>query len=88
MPYRRGASRPGDPPNSHVGTLRNSIEFLVRERAVYIGPDRQTAVTDALEFGGMSRVGDRLAAIAKRPYMRPALARSRPHLARMWSSSR
>lgn len=56
---RKGTSRPGQPPSSHVGTLRDLI-FFAYDRAsdsVVIGPELVAGsggnpITATLEFGG------------------------------------
>lgn len=53
-------SRPGDPPNSKTGDMRNGIAFRVQmqERNVIIGPERDTSKKNSLtlhEFGGTVR---------------------------------
>ena len=54
---RKRVSRPGEPPSSHVGTLRNLIYFGfdTRERSVVVGPTPLGAtgiVPPTLEYGG------------------------------------
>ena len=54
---RKRVSRPGEPPSSHVGTLRNLIFFGydVRQRSVVVGPTPVGAVgivPPTLEYGG------------------------------------
>ena len=58
---RKRASRPGDPPSSHVGTLRNLIYFGfdTGTRSVVIGPTPVGTigrVPPTLEYGGPSVV--------------------------------
>jgi hypothetical protein len=58
---RKRASRPGEPPSSHVGTLRNLIYFGfdTGTRSVVVGPTPVGAigvVPPTLEFGGPSVV--------------------------------
>ncbi len=91
---RPGASRPGNPPHSHVGLLRDQI-FYGYDRAaesVVVGPHVFNAGRDVPgvhEFGGTlpSRRGHRAARYPARPYMGPALERSEPKLARFWHDS-
>jgi len=87
---RRGASRPGHPPHSHVGLLRDQI-FYGYDRAagsVVVGPRVFKASRDIpglLEFGGRHpRTG---AVYQARPYMGPALERAEPKLASFWHDS-
>ena len=90
---RRGASRPGNPPHSHSGLIRDQI-FYGYDRAaesVVVGP-RVFTRRDAPgvhEFGGTlpSRRGKRAARYPARPYMGPALERSEPKLAALWHDS-
>ena len=54
---RKRASRPGEPPSSHVGTLRNLIYFGfdTRQRSVVVGPTPlgvTGVVPPTLEYGG------------------------------------
>ena len=84
----RRTSKPGDPPFSQVGLLRDNILFAFdpASRSVVVGPARlgkSTGAPETLEFGGTTvierrRDGRREKAtvrIAARPYMAPALAR-------------
>jgi hypothetical protein len=78
---RKGTSLPGNPPFSHVGTLKKSILFGYDEQtnSVVIGPLRRNdGVQGAriLEKGGDTTVpglrGGRVLHYRARPYMRPA----------------
>lgn len=85
----RGSSKPGDPPFSQTGRLRENIfYFPIREFGhwnVVVGPVRLNNSTDAphtLEFGGSTtvtkltsqrRIEHRKVDIEARPYMAPAL---------------
>jgi hypothetical protein len=58
---RRRVSRPGEPPSSHVGTLRNLIYFGfdTRQRSVVVGPTpvgTVGVVPPTLEYGGPTTV--------------------------------
>jgi hypothetical protein len=58
---RKRASRPGEPPSSHIGTLRNLIYFGfdTTSRSVVVGPTPLGAVgivPPTLEYGGPSAV--------------------------------
>lgn len=58
---RKGASRPGTPPSSHTGLLRDLI-FFVYDRSresVVIGPtliNRSTGAPETLEYGGDAKI--------------------------------
>ena len=89
----RRTSKPGDPPYSQTGLLRDNILFAFDpgSRSVVVGParlGRSTGAPETLEFGGTTVVERRrngrreksTARIAARPYMAPALARSASQL--------
>ena len=91
---RHAISRPGAPPSSHVGLLKQFILFAydATRRSVVIGPARLNAKTgDAprlLEYGG-SAVRLRQGHVVRcqyrpRPYMTPAFARELPGLPPLW----
>jgi hypothetical protein len=94
---KKGASAPGKPPHSHVGTLRRFIFFGLDQskESVAIGPvlvkaNTQTA-PKALEFGGQS-VGisqgkRKVKNIRARPFMRPALEAERNNIPEIWRNS-
>jgi len=96
---RRRASRPGQPPSSHTGLLRNLILFGYDRASdsVVVGPVglRSSRAPQVLEQGGTTTVlrrrRGRLVAervrIAARPYMGPALAAERDKLPRVWRDS-
>lgn len=97
---RRKTSRPGQPPSSHLGQLRNIFfVFEPRRQSVVIGPARQNRIGDApeaLEHGGASLVaaggGDRRrrrrrVVIRARPFMGPAFQAELPGLPAMWADS-
>ena len=84
----RRTSKPGDPPFSQTGFLRDYLLFAFdpASRSVVVGPARRgrsSGAPETLEFGGTAvierrRDGRREKAtvrIAARPYMAPALAR-------------
>ena len=92
---RAEGSRPGEPPRSHTGLLRDRIFFaadLARgNQSVVIGPERISGggeAPSALEYGGASTVTTgrrgkrrrRVVQIAARPFMQPALEREAPKL--------
>lgn len=92
---RAESSRPGEPPRSHTGLLRDRILFAAAlgmgSPSVVVGPERIAGggeAPGALEFGGQSAVvtgrkGNRkrrAVRIEARPFMRPALEREAPKL--------
>jgi len=89
---RYGASRPGHPPHSHSGLLRDQI-FYGYDRAagsVFIGPRLFRAARDVpglLEEGGVSVWRRRPARYPPRPFMGPALERSEAKIADLWKDS-
>jgi stalled ribosome alternative rescue factor ArfA len=94
---RRKVSKPGNPPHSHVGLLRNGILFAYDERrktvvigAVLLRPWSQ--VPALLEYGGY---GKRIkknrpgkgAYWRARPYMRPAFEKELSRMPEMFRNS-
>lgn len=84
-------SRPGDPPFSHTGLLRDFIfyAFDLGRRSVVIGPARLTGRSNtaphALEYGGPSRAPNGVIVnIRKRPYMNPAFTLAQKELPKFW----
>jgi hypothetical protein len=69
-------SKPGHPPHSRRGALRQAIGFAVNgeQRAAFIGPrySKVNRIGQTLEFGGLFRNRK----YAARPFMRPALERN------------
>ena len=89
IPDRRGPSRPGNPPHSHTGILRQRLFFAYDRAAesVVVGPQvfNPSDAPGLLEHGGLiPRTGKPLAA---RPFMGPALERAEPKLASLWHDS-
>jgi len=94
---RKAASKPGEPPSSHVGTLRRLIFFGydVERRSVVIGPTPFRSEAEApplLEYGGHAprrdRKGKRVTATYRpRPFMGPAFEREQPKLPALWANS-
>jgi hypothetical protein len=91
---RKAASRPGQPPSSHEGSLRRLILFAYdrARRSVVVGPAafRRGAAPALLEYGGTAPAppGRRRPAIYRaRPYMAPALAAELPRLPALWRNS-
>lgn len=80
-------SKPGNPPHTTMGLLRDSIAFKVNKitEEVVVGP-RRTLIDDIgtlHEFGGKREGGD----FPKRPYMGPALRKAIPKLGKFWADS-
>lgn len=93
---KKGASRPGQPPHSHVGLLKKLIFFAYdpSARSVVIGPTLLTVssvVPKILEFGGEVRVNNRrktqVFRYKPRPYMGPAFERERAKIDPLWANS-
>lgn len=96
---RKGTSKPGDPPHSHVGLLRRFILFGYDRQSdsVVVGPVgfRQSIAPRVLERGGTTTVTrrrrgrrtERRVRIAARPYMKPALEKERSKLLELWRNS-
>ncbi|MCL4198983.1 MAG: hypothetical protein KJZ69_15955 [Phycisphaerales bacterium] len=96
---RKGSSKPGSPPHSHVGLLRRFILFGYDRQSdsVVVGPVGFKASTAprVLESGGTTTVTrrrrgkrtERRVRIAARPYMTPALEKERPKLPELWRNS-
>jgi len=84
---RKAPSRPGQPPSSHVGTLKRLIYFGydTAARSVVIGPVLGGPASGAprrLEEGGVGNLkrltGNRPAHYAARPYMLPSFQAELP----------
>ena len=96
---RKAVSKPGQPPSSHAGQLRDFLWFAydTERRSVVIGParlsDKPGNAPEALEYGGHSQAavgpGRRLRTIniAKRPFMGPAYEQEKDKLPSMWANS-
>ncbi len=87
---RKRISKPGQGPTSWTGLLKRNIFFAYdpRRRTVVVGPAALNKATDAphlLEFGGRTSLEQevdgrrvrRLAYYRPRPYMKPALEKTR-----------
>lgn len=96
----KGASKPGQPPHSHVGLLRDKIVFGydTEARSVVIGPlplRSMGTIPPLLEYGGRAvrsvKVGKRrqnkTVTYAPRPFMGPAFEKELPKLPAMWAGS-
>jgi hypothetical protein len=95
---RKGVSEPGQPPSSHVGTLKKSIFFSFEptNKSVVIGPTRTSGAGTApelLEHGGTSRfVPPRqrrpvAARYRPRPFMTPAFVEEQKRMPDLWRNS-
>ncbi len=96
---RKGSSKPGNPPHSHVGLLRRFILFGYDRQSdsVVVGPVgfRDSSAPRVLERGGTTTVTrrrrgkqtERRVRIAARPYMKPALEKEQPKLPELWRNS-
>lgn len=98
---RKGVSRPGQPPHSHVGTLRRLLFFALGpdRKSVVVGPARFGAgkAPSRLEFGGKAiriskhqsgkRGRRRIVRYRKRPFMGPALEAELPAIPSRWRNS-
>lgn len=95
---RKCISRPGQPPSSHVGTLKRLILFGYdpAKKSVVIGPvPLHSGTAEApplLEYGGRTRGKDRKGkkvaqTYRARPFMGPALKKEAPKLSAMWGNS-
>lgn len=99
MKRRKGPSDPGEPPNVHEGSLRKLLYFVYDPPgSMLIGPvgRRGSNVPAALEFGGKStsrvrvrrgQYAKKVVQIDKRPYMRPALDKSKGKLSEIYAQS-
>jgi len=96
--FRRGVSKPGQPPYSRSGLLKKFIYFGYdpTQRSVVIGPERLSGWNKGkapalLEYGGTTqsnlRGKKRIVSIAARPYMGPAFEKEKPKLPAMWRNS-
>lgn len=94
---RRGSSKPGRPPYSHIGLLRTGIFFAYdRDRqSVVIGPALirpNSSVPRVLEYGGYGRRLGKNKKLVRaywraRPYMRPAFAAELKQVAKHWRNT-
>ena len=85
---RKGISKPGHPPSSHTGLLKQFIFFAYEpnRRSVVIGPERlggRGEAPPALEYGGPSHTIDYLypgGNSRRRKVHRPITVRPRPYM--------
>lgn len=80
-------STPGSPPHTRKGRIKNAIKYAVSadKQSVVIGPDVEVAGTSAKahEFGGQYKREQ----YDKRPFMGPALNKTKERLPAMWAGS-
>jgi len=96
-PSHTAVSKPGKPPFSHTGLLRNYIyySFDFQARSVLVGPVALNAkgkdVPRTLEYSGNTKIktkqGNKTVHIAARPFMAPALIVNQPKMAALWKNS-
>jgi hypothetical protein len=83
----KAESPEGTPPHTRKGQLRRAILYAVEKSAqtVFVGPDVSIVGTagTAHEFGGKFR-NERY---PKRPFMGPALQKTKDRLPKMWAGS-
>ena len=95
---RKAISQPGDPPSSHVGTLRRLIYFGYdpARKSVVIGPTpvggKEVEAPPLLEYGGRAKRRDRrgknvMATYRARPFMGPAFEQEKKTLPALWANS-
>lgn len=93
---RDPVSRPGKPPLSHTGLLKDNILYgYDPKRSVVIGPVKLNAkgedVPRVLEYGGQTTVVQKKkkkrVKIKARPYMQPAFEKGQEELPRFWRES-
>jgi len=84
---RKGPSPAGQPPHTHTRRLPRAIKYAVEKKrqVVVIGPDVESFGTagKAHEHGGRFR-GERY---PKRPFMAPALEKTKDRLPKFWAGS-
>lgn len=88
---RKGASKPGKPPHSHIGHLRRLLYFAYDPAipSVVIGPAkwRFGEAPNLLEFGGTQSRRRGRKVIRRRPFMGPAYKKELPKLPRRWRNA-
>jgi len=84
---RKGPAPQGEPPHTHTRRLPRAIKYAVEKQrqVVVIGPDVESFGTagKAHEHGGKFR-GERY---PKRPFMGPALEKTKDRLPKFWAGS-
>ncbi|HBG28585.1 MAG: hypothetical protein A2Y10_08560 [Planctomycetes bacterium GWF2_41_51] len=92
-PSHTAVSKPGKPPLSHTGLLRNYIyySFDPLSRSVLVGPVALNAkgknVPRILEYSGSAKIKGKNVHIAARPFMASALRVNQPKMAALWKNS-
>jgi len=95
---RKKSSRPGQPPSSHTGILKQFIYFGCdsHRRSVVIGPvitsRKGSGVPATLEYGGQVRITSgkakgKTTTIEARPYMGPAFDSELDTVSKLWANS-
>lgn len=83
----KNPSAAGTPPHTRKGRVKNAIKYAVSpdKQSVVIGPDVNVAGTSAKahEFGGRYRNEQ----YDRRPFMGPALQKTKERLPAMWAGS-
>ena len=93
---RKASSRPGQPPSSHTGILKQFIFFGYdsNRRSVVIGPvntsRKASNIPATLEYGGTVRISHGAAkgkttTIEARPYMGPAFDEELSKVSKLWA---
>ena len=86
-PQAQGRGPCGQPPHTHTKRLPQAIKYAVEKKtgSVVIGPDVESFGTagKAHEHGGQFR-GERY---PRRPFMGPALEKTKERLPKMWAGS-
>ena len=93
---RKSSSRPGQPPSSHTGILKQFIFFCYdsNRRSVVIGPvktsRKASGIPETLEYGGTVRISHGAAkgkttTIEARPYMGPAFDEELAKASKLWA---
>lgn len=88
---RKAVSAPGQPPSSHIGTLKQLIFFSydTASHSVVIGPTQSrpdSKVPQLLEYGGTINRARPLYYRA-RPFMQPAFLAELPRATALWRNS-
>lgn len=90
------AAKPGQPPKSRTGLLKQHIYFVYDKAndSVIIGPaalsgrrDQSRPATEVLEVGGTVTRDGEAYVFAKHPYMKPAYEKTLPKAAAMFKGS-
>jgi len=95
---RKRSSRPGQPPSSHTGLLKQFILFGYdsNRQSVVIGPvalaRKSSGVPEVLEYGGKvtiqwGKTKGKTVTIEARPYMGPAFDQELDRVTSLWANS-